>query len=186
MILRQRERGLTLIELLVVLALMALIFTMANSMMSTYRQSRLNKLRDDFVGTLEKARLLSMTSMPHGVRCTGTTFSLVTIQDGSCSNNGSVRCSRDSDCGAGNVCLPGDYVVNTGESPIELESRNVPQGITLCCLPSCANYTIWFDRKGIPRDASWGLGMTTVSLGVEGSQSVSITISAAGRIQYER
>lgn len=182
---QHNTKGVSLIEVLVVVALIALLAAIGNYAIGTYHQARLIKFRSDFVSYLERARWLSLTSYPHGVRCDGASFSLVVAKDGRCSNDENVQCLKDEDCGTGNLCLPGDYIVKGGEMVVTLETRTIPKGFTLCCLSSCTSYTIWFDRKGIPRDGSWGLGMTTIEIKSVGSDSASVTISASGRIQYE-
>ncbi|MGC8718720.1 MAG: pilus assembly FimT family protein [Thermodesulforhabdaceae bacterium] len=180
------SKGLSLIELLVAIAIVAILVSMGSYAVGTYHQARLTKFRSDLVSYLERARWLSMTSMPHGVFCGNDSFSLVVAKDGRCSNDEDIQCLKDDDCGADNLCLPGDYKVTSSETVVTLETRSIPQGFTLCCISSCSPYTVWFDRKGVPRDASWGLGMTTISIKGKGNESVQVTISASGRIQYEQ
>ncbi len=185
------SKGLSLIELLVAIAIVALLIAIGNYAIGTYRQAMLTKLRSDLVSSLERARWLSMTSMPHGVYCGSDRFSLVVAKDGRCSNDAAIQCLKDDDCGEDNLCLPGDYMVTSGESVVILETRSIPRNLSLCCTSSCSSSTvtkIWFDRKGVPRDAIWGLGMTTISISIA-SESMSVkfvTISSSGRIQYEQ
>jgi len=183
------ESGLTLVELLVVIGLMAIVFSFLTYLRDTYRQSVIIKIRDDVLSTLERARTLSITSVPHGFKCLGDKFSLVGLKDGRCHSDNDKPCYNDNDCDSGDRCEAGDYRKTSDEDDRELESHTSPVGHSLCCISSCSNYTIWFDRKGIPRDASWGLGMTTVkinSINKDSITTVSITISPFGRIQYEK
>ncbi|MEJ5301509.1 MAG: prepilin-type N-terminal cleavage/methylation domain-containing protein [Thermodesulforhabdaceae bacterium] len=185
----QDEIAFSLVELLVVIAIVAIVASLSTYAMSVYRNSLTSKLRDDMLNALERARFLSMASVPHGVECTSSEFRIVGLKDGRCSNNND-PCYSDSDCG-GNLCQPGDYIKTSDENDesyrITFEHRKIPSGYSLCCTSSCpSSYIIWFDRRGIPRDYSWGLGMTTVTIKYSGSDVASIIISPAGRIQYER
>lgn len=180
------SKGFTLIEIFVVVLIMAIILGIASFSINVITQARTGKVRDAVLGMIEEARLRSITSVPHGVRCDGTTVQLLALRDGFCSHDNNIRCISDDECGGGNFCNPGDYRLNTGEETVIRESYQIPYGYTICCLNSCNAYTIWFDRKGVPRDASWGLGMTTVKINKGAKTLAEMTISAAGRVKYEK
>jgi prepilin-type N-terminal cleavage/methylation domain-containing protein len=186
------ESGLSLVEILVVIALIAIVSSFSTYIMDTYRRAVISKIRDDVLSTLERARTLSITSVPHGMSCLGNQFALVGLKDGRCRANANTPCYDDSDCGSGDQCDPGDYIKASNENDTKvLEVHTLPASYSICCIGSCANYVVWFDRKGVPRDASWGLGMTTVRINhinKDGSSTEvsTITVSPSGRIQYEK
>jgi len=194
------ESGLSLVEILVVIALIAIVSSFSTYIMDTYRRAVISKIRDDVLSTLERARTLSITSVPHGMRCLGNQFALVGLKDGRCCPKdnttpcppNATHCYDDSDCGSGDQCDPGDYIKASNENDTKvLEEYTLPASYSICCIGSCANYVVWFDRKGVPRDANWGLGMTTVRINhinKDGSSTEvsTITVSPSGRIQYEK
>ncbi|MCX7823144.1 MAG: type II secretion system GspH family protein [Syntrophobacterales bacterium] len=180
------SEGLTLVELLIVIAIMAAVIGLASKSINLITQARVGIVRDVILKMIEEARFRSLTSVPHGVRCDGTMVQLLAVRDGTCSHDNSLRCINDEDCGIGNICISGDYRFSISEETITRENYQIPYGYRICCLTSCNTYTIWFDRKGIPRDVSWGLGMTTIRI-LDGSQTMAdIPISAAGRVKYEK
>lgn len=185
------ESGLSLVEILVVIALIAIVASFSTYIMDTYRRAVISKIRDDVLSTLERARTLSITSVPHGMRCLGNQFALVGLKDGRCRANANRHCYDDSDCGNDGPCDPGNYILDENDTK-ELEVHTLPASYSICCIGSCASSVVWFDRKGVPRkDASWGLGMTTVRINhinKDGSSTEvsTITVSPSGRIQYEK
>ena len=185
------ESGLSLVEILVVIALIAIVSSFSTYIMDTYRRAVISKIRDDVLSTLERARTLSITSVPHGMSCLGNQFALVGLKDGRCRANANTPCYDDSDCGSGGPCDPGNYILDENDTTKVLEEYTLPASYSICCIGSCANYVVWFDRKGVPRDASWGLGMTTVRINhinKDGSSTEvsTITVGPSGRIQYEK
>jgi len=182
------ESGLSLVEILVVIALIAIVSSFSTYIMDTYRRAVISKIRDDVLSTLERARTLSITSVPHGMSCSGSQFDLVGLKDGRCRAN-ATPCYDDTDCDGNGPCDPGNYILD--ENDTKLEVYTLPASYSICCIGSCASYVVWFDRKGVPRDASWGLGMTTVRINhinKDGSSTEvsTITVSPSGRIQYEK
>jgi len=188
----KHKYGFSLVELLVVIAIIAIALSFGSYVMSVYRNAVSMKLRDDVLAMLEKARFLSITSVPHGVKFTSDKFMLVGLKDGICSSGSDIRrCYSDGDCENGS-CMPGDYMKTSDENdesylfPLEGQSSIIPSGYSVCCSSSCSDYIIWFDRKGVPRDYIWGLGPTTITIKYSNSEVAKIVISPAGRIQYER
>jgi len=185
------ESGLSLVEILVVIALIAIVSSFSTYIMDTYRRAVISKIRDDVLSTLERARTLSITSVPHGMSCSGSQIALVGLRDGRCRANANTPCYDDSDCDNG-PCDPGDYMKALDENDTKvLEVYTLPASYSICCIGSCASYVVWFDRKGVPRDAKWGLGMTTVRINhinKDGSSTEvsTITVGPSGRIQYEK
>ena len=186
----KNKNGFSLVELLVVVAIIAIALSFGSYVMSVYRNSVSMKLRDDMLAMLEKARFLSITSVPHGVKCTSNSFVLVGLRDGRCSKSNN-PCYSDSECGS-ESCMPGDYMKTSDENDerylftLEGQSRIIPSGYSVCCTSSCSDYIIWFDRKGVPRNYIWGLGMTTITIKYSNSEVAKIVVSSAGRIQYEK
>jgi hypothetical protein len=180
------------VELLVVIALIAIVSSFSTYIMDTYRRAVISKIRDDVLSTLERARTLSITSVPHGMSCLGNQFALVGLKDGRCRANTDVHCYDDNDCDDDGPCDPGDYMKASDENDTKvLEVYTLPASYSICCIGSCASYVVLFDRKGVPRDASWELGMTTViinHINKDGSSTEvsTITVSPSGRIQYEK
>jgi prepilin-type N-terminal cleavage/methylation domain-containing protein len=188
----KHKYGFSLVELLVVIAIIAIALSFGSYVMSVYRNAVSMKLRDDVLAMLEKARFLSITSVPHGVKFTSDKFiMLVGLKDGICSSDSAIHCYSDGDCENGS-CIPGDYMKTPDENdesylfPLEGQSSIIPSGYSVCCPSSCSDYIIWFDRKGVPRDYRWGLGPTTITIKYSNSEVAKIVISPAGRIQYER
>jgi len=193
------ESGLSLVELLVVIALIAIVASFSTYIMDTYRRAVISKIRDDVLSTLERARTLSITSVPHGMSCSGSQIALVGLKDGRCCPKDNTTpcppnatpCYDDSDCGSGDQCDPGNYILDENDTKVLEGWYTLPASYSICCIGSCASYVVWFDRKGVPRDASWGLGMTTVRINhinKDGSSTEvsTITVSPSGRIQYEK
>jgi hypothetical protein len=178
------------VEILVVIALIAIVSSFSTYIMDTYRRAVISKIRDDVLSTLERARTLSITSVPHGVSCSGSQIALVGLKDGKCHGKPDTPCYDDSDCGNDGPCDPGNYILDENDTKV-LEVYTLPASYSICCIGSCANY-VWFDRKGVPRDASsWEIGMTTViinHINKDGSSTEvsTITVSPSGRIQYEK
>ncbi len=183
-----KSEGLSTVELLVVMAIMAVIFSIATSIMNMYARARVEKTRDDILSALEKARISSITSVPHGLKCSTNSFEVVVLKDGICEGASDIKCADNDDCQNNGPCGPGNYRLDSGEETKTIEKRNIPTKLKLCCLSSCSTHTIWFDRKGVPRDASWGLGMTTIEIKNEENNETleKITISASGRIKSEK
>jgi len=187
----KHKYGFSLVELLVVIAIIAIALSFGSYVMSVYRNAVSMKLRDDVLAMLEKARFLSITSVPHGVKFTSDKFMLVGLKDGICSSNSSIHCYSDGECENGS-CMPGDYMKTSDENdesylfPLEGQSSIIPSGYSVCRSSSCSDYIIWFDRKGVPRGYIWGLGQTTITIKYSNSEVAKIVISPVGRIQYER
>lgn len=182
-------RGLTLIELIVVIAIIAIISTLATVNIQWWmRDSRLNEIRDVIMADLEDIKLKSVTGVPHGIRFEGSkNYSIIVLED-----------------------LDGDFIKDLNE-PVKVFNNPNP---SLFPLPS--NYIIkwgntqelWFDRKGRPRNADWGLGMGSIKICYDESRDnkccdpkerecnppedkeaetlKTIVISREGRIQYEK
>ena len=180
------ESGLSLVEILVVIALIAIVSSFSTYIMDTYRRAVISKIRDDVLSTLERARTLSITSVPHGMRCLGNQFALVGLKDGRCRANANRHCYDDSDCGNDGPCDPGNYILDENDTKVLEGWYTLPASYSICCIGSCASSVVWFDRKGVPRDYIWGLGPTTITIKYSNSEVAKIVISPAGRIQYER
>lgn len=166
-------KGLTLIELLIVLAIIGIIAVLTTVEVSWWmRDSRLNEYRDRLLADLEDIKLKSVAGVPYGIFPTA--------------NGYEVRVLTDTD---------NDFQRDTGESTSPL-TPPVSLALPTNYLLNWNNGAeLWFDRKGIPRNSTWGYGVGTFTLWYDknggGSldadeQKKTIIISSAGRIQYEQ
>gem|GEM_PF-2918303 len=200
---RSKEKGLSLLELLVTIALIAIVISFSTSIMDTYSRSIISRTRDDILSALERARHLSITSVPHGVSFYPEGdkyyFKLIGLKDGTCSDN-SNPCYNDDDCNNGKTCKVGNLVKDPDESNKPIETRALPSGYSIevyCQEKRSSSSELWFDRKGVPRNSDWKIFCTDedddnnsidieIKLKGKSFEETLIKISPAGRIKYEK
>lgn len=166
-------KGLTLIELVIVLAIIGIIAAFTTVEVSWWmRDSRLNEYRDRLLADLEDAKLKSVAGVPYGMFPTA--------------NGYEVRVLTDTD---------DDFQRDTGESAASFTPPVTVNLPTNYLLDWNNGAELWFDRKGIPRNSTWGYGVGTFTLWYDkngdGSpdadeQKKTIVIDSAGRIKYEQ
>jgi len=166
-------RGFTLMELMVVISIIAIISVFAALNATSFiRDSRVTESRDLLLSDLEEIKLKSLAGAPHAVIVvggSGTSYLVSRLTD---SNN--------------------DFARNAGETWTTLRTQTLPLNVKAALN---GGDELWFDRKGIPRTAAWAtMGRTfTLWFDANGNNTADagepvrkITLSAGGRIQYEK
>lgn len=175
---RSRMKGLTLIELVIVIAIIGVVIILAGVNIEWWRrESRLTELRDMLMADIEDVKIRSVTALPHAIFLYTDRYERRSLNDA----NSNFR----RDAGETTNLLPASD--GTDDNDVDLPT-NIKLGRT-------GGDELWFDRKGIPRTATWALGMTTLTLWYDkdgdglvdtDEQQKELTISSAGRIQYEK
>jgi hypothetical protein len=92
-----------------------------------------------------------------------------------------------------------DFIKNTGETGSDVANTTftLPSEMKISPVDSglWADSGLWFDRKGIPRSATWALNATTFTFWYDedgdgitdaNEQSKTVVLSPDGRIKYEQ
>lgn len=192
-------KGYSLIEVLTVIVIVSILAGLSSI---AYRaiivQGAMHQARADLVATLEQAKTLSITGLPHGIVFDNDRqYRLVQLNEQTyCSTStGTTGCNTVTNvpCPAGEYCTKGNMRRDATDSLVTLETHTVGNLVQVSWNRSidasspCVSATdseLWFDRRGVPRCSNWELGMSTVSV-VSGSRALPITIDRAGKIRYE-
>lgn len=190
-----QQKGFSLIEILTVIVIISILAAIAAlSVFEAIREGTVSRERDLLVAAVQEAKARSISSRPSGIRFAGGGGSYdIIVMKGNCSTTSATLCNGDTDCPATEYCSMGAFRYDGNISRITVLSTHSPgTGITvgwtrLTGSGNCASATdniLWFDRKGIPRCANWGLGMTSLTVTMAGSTK-KVSIDEAGRVKYE-
>ncbi|MEK6698009.1 MAG: prepilin-type N-terminal cleavage/methylation domain-containing protein [Nitrospirota bacterium] len=145
------ERGMSLIELLTVIVIIAIMAGFVSVSKDLIRRERVASITRELYADLQRARLDSMTkdSQGFGVRFeSSNAYTIFQFND----------CNGDYNYDS-NTCAGG------GREEIPLMTKNMPSSVELKKTnPStdCDNKVLIFDRFGLPRRDTGGLGMMTI------------------------
>jgi len=169
-------KGITLIELIIVIAIIGIVTLLTTVAIDRWmRETRLTEMRDRLMADIEYVKLQSIARAPYGIFFYSAPYRYEIrslVDDGNF-----IR-----DPGETSNCIAD--IAGTCDPPIAGCSSAI-------CLPSGMTFTwgtdneLWFDRKGIPRNSTWGFGIRTITLS-KGGSSKEIVIDQAGRIKYEK
>jgi len=179
---RDRD-GITLVELLIVIAIIGIIVLFATIDTGWFqREGRVTEARDRLLANLEEQKLKSITRYPHGITVpnliNATSYTLVKLSDAA-----GADFKRDTGDTASIENLPA-----APENPV-----NLPTNVRIEL--SGTSTEIWFDRKGVPRTATWTVLNATLRIwydangnGVRDADEITkrIDLENGGKIQYEQ
>lgn len=173
--------GVTLIELIIVIAIIGIIVLFATIDTAWFqRDARVTEARDRLLADIEDVKLKSLAQVPHAVfiTCAGASYTVRRLTD--------ANSNFKKDSGEGD-----DVLLTVSLST----SSNVKVRYNTTCTPGVGTSELWFDRKGIPKSSSWGIGNRTFTIwyDADGDNNIdddetnkTIIISDTGRIQYEK
>jgi len=177
-----RNDGVTLVELIIVIAIIGIIVLFATIDTAWFqRDARVTEARDRLLANLEDMKLKSLTRYPHGITfpnlTNATSYTLVKLSDAA-----GADFKRDSGDTASIENLPA-----APENPV-----NLPTNVRIRFSDSTE---LWFDRKGVPRTATWTVINRILFIwydadgdGVQDADEITkrIDVENGGKIQYEQ
>ena len=145
------ERGMSLIELLTVIVIIAIMTGFVSVSKDLIRRERVASITRELYADLQRVRLDSMTKDSQGF---GVRFE----------SAGSYTIFQFNDCNGDDNYDPNTCAGGTREE-IPLMTKTMPSSVELKKtnpFTECDNKVLIFDRFGVPRGDTWGLGLMTI------------------------
>ncbi len=164
-----KMQGFTLVEVVVVIVILSVLSGIASLVADLIRKERVASVTRMLYADMQKARLDAMTrdAAGYGLRFESSgSYSVFTFND--CNND----FNYDSDTCDGNSREEANVITRPVPDPVVLKKTNP--------FTDFDNDILLFDRFGVPRRETWGLGMMTIIVknGVDGEGIKCVSVSA--------